>query len=591
MPPPSGRSEAPRPRRRGEPPEGLLRIATHNVNGLDGARLQACVQQWVDLRLDVVVVTETHASFFDEGRLQRSVQVAAERRARRSFGGSHAGYVCFWAHEQGGRGGVAVLVRKSLVTSGAVRVAASEVARAVGGRLLSVPLTWAGHSLLLVGAYFPSGDAAGQRQLITGELAALAAAAGPRQRLVLLGDFNFVEHAPLDRAHRPVPQQPLQAGSVNHHDHGVAGLLHATLPALRDVYRALHPQRRSWTYMHSLHMSRIDRVYVAEPLLRRVVQCSVAHDSHSDHKPVVCVLLGRRPPEVGPGLRRVRRTFVTDLALADEFRQWLQQQQQAAPQDQHALLVWWPAFKRDVARQAATLNRRARQALAATLAAGGRERTGAALAAAHAALDRVPVQPPGQPDAAATAAADAVQQARSVWRDALAADVTAETLQQRRDWLHCGERPSPQITAALRLSDEVRYVPGLRDARTGQVVTDGPRMATLMAAHLAGVSRTPPAPPQALEAEVMQAVRDHGQSLSTAAAASVGAAAVSAEEVQGAMRGVKAGKSPGVDGIPTELYRDFSEEFTPLLSRLFGAIGALQDSPPGFLDGAVVVLY
>ena len=95
MPPPVGRRlEAPRQRRRGEPPQGLLRMATHNVNGL-GAHLEACVQQWVDLRLDVVVVVETHASMFTQFRLERQVNTAARQRAAQSFGGTHPGYSCY----------------------------------------------------------------------------------------------------------------------------------------------------------------------------------------------------------------------------------------------------------------------------------------------------------------------------------------------------------------------------------------------------------------------------------------------------------------------------------------------------------------
>ena len=282
-----------------------------------------------------------------------------------------------------------------------------------------------GAELLVVGAYFPSGDAAAQRQLITGALPALVASArtGCRRRMVLMGDFNFVEHAPLDRAFRPAPQQPLRAGSVSHHDHGVAKLLHATLPGLVDVFRSLHPQRRCWTYMHSQHLSRIDRVYVEAPLLRSAVQCTVPPLSPSDHRPVLCTLLGRTPPAVGPGLPRVRVTFVNDQTLNEEFGSWLQQQHQAAPQDQHALLAWWPTYKRAVARQAAAFNRRARAALAASLGAGGRARAADALTAAHSALDRTPAAV--GPDAATTAAVEAVQHARETWRAALAADLAA----------------------------------------------------------------------------------------------------------------------------------------------------------------------
>eukprot|EP00798_Chlamydomonas_sp_ICE-L_P015786 gene15786-biopygen24812 len=51
-----------------------------------------------------------------------------------------------------------------------------------------------------------------------------------------------------------------------------------------------------------------------------------------------------------------------------------------------------------------------------------------------------------------------------------------------------------------------------------------------------------------------------------------------------------AGKSPGPDGIPIELYRTFADSFTPLLCRLYSAMGTKGLLPPEFLEGSLIIL-
>jgi hypothetical protein len=65
---------------------------------------------------------------------------------------------------------------------------------------------------------------------------------------------------------------------------------------------------------------------------------------------------------------------------------------------------------------------------------------------------------------------------------------------------------------------------------------------------------------------------------------------VTGAEVSRALRGARAGTSPGADGIPVELYRKYGAVFTPLLARLFTAAGTLRSLPAGFHFGVITVL-
>ena len=71
----------------------------------------------------------------------------------------------------------------------------------------------------------------------------------------------------------------------------------------------------------------------------------------------------------------------------------------------------------------------------------------------------------------------------------------------------------------------------------------------------------------------------------------VGRAEVSVEEVMLAFKSTRPGKSPGWDGIPTDLYKVVRAELAPTLAELFTAVGQLSLVPGGFLDGVITILY
>ena len=79
--------------------------------------------------------------------------------------------------------------------------------------------------------------------------------------------------------------------------------------------------------------------------------------------------------------------------------------------------------------------------------------------------------------------------------------------------------------------------------------------------------------------------------LSAEAAATLGAAEVGVGAVRKALKDSPSGKSPGVDGLPVEAYRKVKDVVLPLLSAVFTAVGRTGQLPPGFLLGAVSLIY
>ena len=199
------------------------------------------------------------------------------------------------------------------------------------------------------------------------------------------------------------------------------------------------------------------------------------------------------------------------------------------------------------------------------------------LAAALAQVDE------GDADALGAAAA-----ARQQFAAALATHDAAARLQCRQQWVHCGERPSPTLTARLRLPQQLRRVPALRSA-TGQLLTRGTACAQRVADFWAGVSAQPAIDPAARQ-EVMAALAQ-GPHFTPDQAATLGDTTVTTAEVLTALKTARPGRAPGHDGIPVELYRRLRAAWAPLLARLFTAIATTGQLPPRFHEGVITILF
>eukprot|EP00798_Chlamydomonas_sp_ICE-L_P016498 gene16498-biopygen25438 len=167
-----------------------------------------------------------------------------------------------------------------------------------------------------------------------------------------------------------------------------------------------------------------------------------------------------------------------------------------------------------------------------------------------------------------------------------AAVSSAETA--RRDWLHAQERPCPLLTKLERPPPASRLVPSLR-APSGGLVT-GPSIPNVVGAYWASVSSVPPSAYPDAQEEVMAAHRQASSSLPPSVADEVGSLTVRPGECRIAIRRSPPGKSPGPDGIPIELFRTFADCFTPLLCRLYSAMGRKGLLPPEFLEGSLIIL-
>lgn len=594
-----------------------LRFETQNVFGMrNEAKLASLVKGWVLRESDVICLQETHIGWFDSTRYANSIN-----RICRRVDPQHHGFHVLWGFNTTGNtnrsAGVAILLRRALITSGELAFWERDMSTTNDGRFLAVPVTWLGERFYVVSIHLPCASfPATQVQHIYSRLGPIAAAPG-----FWGGDWNFVANTQLDRlsVHVPAPpaqqigaaapalglvapggaaaaavgaqQQPIHGPAVPRPERAFADVA----PQMNDCFRVLHPLRRCYTWhgvgMRSGQASRIDRWFCSSKFCPYLLHCDAKSPSVSDHRPVVVVLTPLHPCNMGKGYRRARpHQFWSDAAAKQSFVEFAtnlvgEAQNPADVQQAQALLQWWPGAKLKLLKECCRLSLQVRAAQQAQAAVQGADAS-AELEAAYTAVEIF------SSPARLEASIRRVVRARRAWRKECAADYDRAEWQARRDWVHSREQASRGLTAALAAQHppEAKLIPALRSPATGTLVAHGRPLAQLMATYQANISKASPRNEESVQ-EVVDAVTSSTFKLSREEAEGIGSMEIDEAEVKGALKHSKPGTAPGLDGLPVELYRKCGDIFVPLFAKIYTAIGITQSLPSGLLDGVISSIY
>ena len=348
-----------------------------------------------------------------------------------------------------------------------------------------------------------------------------------------------------------------------------------------DTFRALHPHRTVYTYIHSTAASRIDRIHTTSALDPYIHSCNVISSATvSDHRPIALCLLARStdPTRQGKGRRRTHLLYLKHPSLCADMQEWLSSR--PIPPNDTGLILWWPAFKDALTSKIAALNRTAKT-LDTTLS----DSIQAAQNTLVSALSRL--------DEDETEALPAAIDARRTLTTLLVSHHRDVDTHRRKEWIHLRERPSPLITKLTRPPKDSSFIAVLRTPG-GALETDATRMAEGMIKFWANISTLPPptATTTAAQDRILDAIRAqpscHIPSTLTTA---LGDAEVTEAEVKHALKSSAPGKAPGPDGLPVALFKSYPDFFIPLLSKLYTAIGRAHSTPHHFLAGLIASFH
>ena len=226
-------------------------------------------------KIAVLAIQETHPS----EDTQRTVQ--------RKFQNSLQIYHSADPDEPGIRNGVSIAVNKRLV-----KAANIETRTIIEGRAMSIEIPWNGEDKLrIMNVYAPAKNnekAAFWEQL----LQKFETENEPEPDLVV-GDFNIVENPEIDRLSNRGTADPTNARESFSN--------FSTSLNLADGWRRSHQRKRCYTYVGRTQ-SRIDRIYAKEEIVPWSTDWKIEHPAvRTDHQLVSVCLTGENMPYIGKG--------------------------------------------------------------------------------------------------------------------------------------------------------------------------------------------------------------------------------------------------------------------------------------------------
>ena len=536
-------------------------------------KLHAAVKLWSRSRLDIVCIQETHHTSVGDSRLlQRGLHQASQ------YLGTPGWEVVAQSLSDSARtAGVAVLIRTDLLQRAKIVTVPDRLTPRdpPPGRGACVSLRWEGHTVHIANIYLHTGAyQRDRRDMIQRVLEPIAAAAmgADDEALIWAGDFNFVEAPLVDstagedgrRGDRPVAQDFRQGCGY-----------------LADTYRCLHPQRRDfshWYHAPRPGASRLDRIYVSQPLLPFLISAAVVADTPSDHRLATVAILPRTPQAKGPGIPRVRTRFLAYRDLREELQEWTEHQCGMRPEEDAGILAWWPPFKRRLAAKVESLNR---AAVRRRTHSGHRGQQ--AIQAAQQAQEAADANPGPQ-------TLRGMVDAQTEVIEALREDGAVMAREARVMWLREGERPNKRLTAMVRPPQAATSVVALQ-APSGRLVTLASKIPDVVADYWQEVCKPPEGMTLTAREQVLEALRARANKIPEERAEAIGQAEVSEGEVMAALKAAKIGKAPGWDGLPMDVYKAVRGEIAATMAEVFSVIGRTGGLPTAFLDGVITVLY
>lgn len=650
----------------------LLHIGTHNVNGALASRrqgrLQGIVRGWCQLNLAVVCVQETHLTEDTSGKCEAEMNEAAGKM-------QHPGWRVWWSHKSAASAGIGILIRRDMINAGTIKICRNSKGACAGevideGRVMQIAVEWGGHALQIGCVYLTSGDSAAQCRAITHQVGPAWADSlkrWPNRLQIWVGDYNFVEDVKLDRCKtrlrpgsgtgalesaavvapervslRQQEQAARQVANLNsmgptsgcsndgggdrvsrpykHPDVDTAALFKFVCPDLRDVFRLMHPVKKSYTYIHTHYASRLDRFMVSSLLQPFVTACGALDNSMVDHRIVGLKILAK-PTHVGsgPGLKHMGMQFFCDPEMREKMYSWLEFKVGQCPvpipgfarrgqnvidltgtpeagagnaEDGQAnalegtepsaklLLAWWQQMKKEMVKKVAAFNKSTRNSnlwytnevviqARSTLQEAVEKLEGCVWDGSN--LERV-----------VNARADLAKKAAVV-------DKGVER-ECKWEWILSKEKPSRAMSRILSHSKQDRLITALRD-NVGGIEESGAGMARIMARFWASISCKVDVSILDQEAVLAPLRMDAKRHIPAEAAVRLGEVVISTEEVKKALGISKRFKASGLDGIITDFYKEFDGIFVHVLAAVFCAMGCLGDTGEGFADGAIITLY
>ncbi len=458
-----------------------------------------------------------------------------------------------------GARGVAIAINKRLVNT-----EETSCHVVVPGRALHLTVKWSRQSNMVILVIYAPNDPQ-QNENFWDTIQNEIRARGLAKPEILMGDFNIVE-SPMDR----YPQRPDQASAVE-------ALQRVCLQwRLKDEWRARYHDERVYTYLQTAtgSQSRIDRLYMNPRMAVNAVEWETMGPGFAtDHQLVRCVLTNRDKPYIGHGRWRMHSMLLTDTEFCKQVKEKGMKLQEAlnalgtrsASRNPQML---YASFKEDVRNIAKA---RAKERVPKI------ERKIAAMREDMKELNKTATESNGNAEAACKAAllqSEIVELEVKRFGSKRAA-VAA------RDWLE-GETISKYWMRLNKVSstDETVYELARPGTDPTEYATRSDIMAEIAKTHYDEVQKDDDKPAPEEHRRAIDGVIEVIERSLTEAQRRDMSEGIEYSEVESAIQEAANGKAPGLDGLPSELWKEMITRYKSDKAKrrpAFNIVAAMRD--------------
>lgn len=518
-----------------------MTVGTLNMRGTGSDRASGAPDKWLcinqvmrDNRVAVLALQETHIT---QERADRLNQLFASN------------IMIMVSPDQvspNAAKGVAIVVNKKIVD--VAEVSCKEI---VPGRAMTVQIPWSrGTKVEILAVYAPNDHSESMSFWDQ-----LNRNIGSRRIDLMIGDMNIVESM-LDRLPmREDPLAPVQA---------LQRLCRNI--KVQDVWRIWNPQERMFSFMQNAtgSQSRIDRVYVGTDFRKNIIGWeNIGPGFETDHRLILCRMANKNKPYIGRGRWRMHAMLVTDeyfLKQVQEVGLKLQNKIAGIQQrsDQNNIQTLYVAFKDEVTALAKSRAKRCVPKLERTIK-GLKD---------------------GLKQILNPKEAEECEEKRNERKETAA--ITQERIIEleikrfghrrsavaAKDWLE-GETINKYWTRVNRAmgEDETIYDLVIPSSNPKGYESRSKIMADIARAHYNGVQADPEKPHEEEHVRSTKNVLEEVEAGLSEGQKEMMASEIKYEEVVEAIDAAASGKAPGMDGIPTELWKQLAKRYDAEVRR------------------------
>ena len=516
--------------------ENNIKILSLNVNGLNNPiKRKKVMTKLKKDKAQIIYLQETHLSWQESEKFKK-------------FGYTNTFYSSFC---QGGRRGVIILISNS------VKFECIKIISDKKGRFIIVKGKLENEIVTLVNVYAPPDSGKHFFKSLLNNI--ILEAEGI---LVCGGDFNIVMNNKLDTTNKKKKANQ------------VTSMVKTTFKefCIADLWRKFHPSKRDYTHYSAPHDSyaRIDYFFINKKDLYRVKECEIEGADVSDHCTVYLKI--QLKPQEKRKLWRLNVGILNDKVLVEEIKEEIKTYLTENDNGEVSPVILWDALKavlrgRLIAKTASIKKakeetyRREKEKL--TEIEHLHKRTG---------------DPSLLPQ---------IKEARNSIDKLLNIEIEKKTRFLKQSYYEVGPKATRLLAKRLKKQQADRTIHKIRDITTNKITYEPKEIETHFRNYYKNLYSQPPSAnieqiKAFLQTLDLPTIGEQQNGLLTSP--------ITRAEIEKAVSKLKANKSPGSDGLPSQWYKTFNEQLVPLLEASFNHTLENGVLPPSWKEAVISVI-